>query len=77
MSCVLRRRSSDSAPNCLETYPGELVIPVERTEKGTRFDIMTRAANAIYFNVPRLMPFLDPVSGNKHILKDYLYCRIT
>lgn len=61
------------APYCLEKFPGELVIPVERTEKGTRFDIMTRAANAIYFNRPRFMPFLDPVSKDKHILKDYLY----
>ena len=34
-------------PHILKTFPSELVIPVERTEKGTRFDIMTRAANAI------------------------------
>jgi hypothetical protein len=64
------------APHCLETHPGELIIPLQRTEKGTRFDIMTRAANAIYFNVPRLMPFLDPVSRTKHILKDYLYAML-
>ena len=37
---------------------------------------MSRAANAIYFNVPRLMPFLDPISRNKHILKDYLYAML-
>ena len=37
---------------------------------------MTRAANAIYFNVPRLMPFLDPVSRTKHVLKDYLYAML-
>ena len=64
------------APHILETYPRELVIPVERTEKGTRFGIMTRAANAIYFNVSKYLPFLDPVSKDKHILKDYLYAML-
>ena len=71
MTVVVRR---------IETYPRELVIPVERTEKGTRFGIMTRAANAIYFNVPKYLgrsePFLDPVSKDKHILKDYLYAML-
>ena len=67
MTVVVRR---------IETYPRELVIPVERTEKGTRFGIMTRAANAIYFNVSKYLPFLDPVSKDKHILKDYLYAML-
>ena len=55
------------APHCLETHPGELIIPLQRTEKGTRFDIMTQAANAIYFNVPHLMPFLYPFFFSKTI----------
>ena len=37
---------------------------------------MTRAANAIYFNVSKYLPFLDPVSKDKHILKDYLYAML-
>ena len=55
-----------SQPHILMTFPSELVIPAERTEKGMRFDTMTRAANAIYFNVPKYLPFLDPVSKDKH-----------
>ena len=63
-------------PHCLGTSPDELAIPLQRTEKGARFGIMTRVANTIYFTVPRLMRFLDPISRNKHILKAYLYAML-
>ena len=46
---------------------------IERAEKGSRFDIATRAAWAISYNRPILMDFLSTVSlGDTNILKDYL-----
>ena len=51
-----------------------LVLKIMRAEKGSRFDIATRAAWFLYKNRPIVMEFLKTVpltDGN--ILKDYIY----
>ena len=54
-------------------YPQSLVVRIERAEKGSRFDIATRAAWAISYNRPILMDFLSTVTlADTNILKDYL-----
>ena len=40
-------------------YLKTLFVRIERAEKGSRFDIATRAAWALYYNRPALMDFIS------------------
>ena len=61
-------------PYCETEAAGELIIHIERAEKGSRFDLSTRAAWAIYWNRPRLVHFLkNQPLASEHVLKDYLF----
>ena len=61
-------------PWLLRKHPKALVIGIQRAEKGSRFDIATRAAWAIYWNRSVLVEFLSTIvfAKDANILKDYL-----
>ena len=58
-------------------HKSRLIMRIERAEKGSRFDIATKAGFALYWNRPVLCEFLSTQPlGDVMILKDYLYAML-
>jgi hypothetical protein len=60
-------------------HPKILYFPVVRTEMGARQDAKTEAAQAVYFNRPRIVEFLKDATypGGGGILKDNMLASLT
>ena len=59
-------------------YPGELWVPLERAEKGSRQDLSTKAAWATFANLRLIVLLLRTVLyAGPNILKDYLFIMLT